>query len=437
MQAVDVRDEPRGVDGDTSLAEVPDAEPGSATGPAPVARPGRPAEIRALTGIRAIAALWVLSFHYRPLLLAAFPFLWPVLPVMDVGYLGVDLFFCLSGLILTYTHLDRMVDGWGPRKMWGFLWLRLSRIWPVTAVMMIVWGVLTVVVELTMRSNFGFGQLNAGRFLAHLALIQAWFDDTRDWNGVDWSLSAEWMAYLLFTVLVVALGKFRAQLSSRALVTLAFLSVLPIVAVGFTFDDGTDLTFYAGKVMPGIVALRVLGEFVGGALVALLLMRRGMGSKAPWYLRPTLVGAVMIGTIFLFTRYDPNRRLRDGKEWLTGSGHSFWGHTESVALIPMFLVLLAGLALASRLDPVRWLLSTRLLVWGGRVSFSLYLVHWTYLNLLEALYQYFAVEASLTYTLMLVGTILSAIGTAWLLYRFVEEPSRRAMRRMLPSSMAV
>src|SRR2546428_9049547 len=86
------------------------------------------AHIRQLTGIRALAALGVLTFHFRPELLSAFPFLWPAVPMFNVGYLGVDLFFVLSGFILTYTHIERMTDHYGPRKVVGFLWLRLSRI---------------------------------------------------------------------------------------------------------------------------------------------------------------------------------------------------------------------------------------------------------------------------------------------------------------------
>ena len=49
-------------------------------------------------------------------LLSAFGFLHPLVPLFNVGYLGVDLFFVLSGFIMTYTHIDRMIDGWGRRR---------------------------------------------------------------------------------------------------------------------------------------------------------------------------------------------------------------------------------------------------------------------------------------------------------------------------------
>src|SRR3954447_22946867 len=98
-----------------------------------------PSFIPQLTGVRALAALWVLTFHFRPELVSSFPFLGRLAPLFDAGYLGVDLFFVLSGFIMTYTHLNRMSEPWTPRKALGFLWLRLSRIWPVMFLVLLGW----------------------------------------------------------------------------------------------------------------------------------------------------------------------------------------------------------------------------------------------------------------------------------------------------------
>ena len=62
----------------------------------------------ALTGLRAVAAVWVVLFHYRDDLLALVPGLAPFDTFMRAGYLGVDLFFPLSGFVLAYTYADRM-----------------------------------------------------------------------------------------------------------------------------------------------------------------------------------------------------------------------------------------------------------------------------------------------------------------------------------------
>lgn len=92
----------------------------------------RGAEIKALTGLRIVAAVWVVLFHFRPILYEAAPdFTETFAPVLDCGAQGVDLFFILSGFVLTWNYLDRMGPGWSTRATLHFLWLRLSRVWPV------------------------------------------------------------------------------------------------------------------------------------------------------------------------------------------------------------------------------------------------------------------------------------------------------------------
>src|SRR5271156_6454871 len=84
-----------------------------------------------LTGVRGLAALWVLFFH-----LDAFVPIGEV-PVISMGYVGVDVFFVLSGFILGHVHLDDFVDlSIGGIKR--FLALRLSRVYPVHFTMLIM-----------------------------------------------------------------------------------------------------------------------------------------------------------------------------------------------------------------------------------------------------------------------------------------------------------
>ena len=79
----------------------------------------------ALTGIRGIAALWVVAYHYSIIPFDALP--WGrVLPFVKVGYLGVDLFFFLSGFIIAYTHA-RDTATLAPRRVLHFWGLRFAR----------------------------------------------------------------------------------------------------------------------------------------------------------------------------------------------------------------------------------------------------------------------------------------------------------------------
>ena len=92
--------------------------------------------IRQLTGVRFLAAAWVMLYHYQPAL-AASGLLVPCparIPPTGVG--RVDLFFALSGFILTHTYLTRLgprLTGAGSLNFW---WLRLARVYPVYFLML-------------------------------------------------------------------------------------------------------------------------------------------------------------------------------------------------------------------------------------------------------------------------------------------------------------
>ena len=413
----------------------PSADPSEVVGDA--AARGVRRVIPQLTGIRALAALWVACFHFRPYLIESFPQSWPLTPLFNVGHLGADLFFVLSGFILTLTHLDRMAVGLGPRKVVGFLWLRLSRVWPVTVAMLFVYGLYRLV-QTWITGDPGYASsLDVSRLLQHLTLVHAWTPQHHDWNPIDWSISAEWMAYLVFGLLVVLLVRARATLSTRALALLAFAVLVPMLIVGASLEDGADLTWNGDEIIPGIVPLPVLSEFVAGSLVALIVQRQAGVRRIPALLRPGVVVAAIVAIIYLLQRFDPVWRPRFGQEW-TYNGHSLWGSTESVVVVPLFALLIGSLALSS--GGTSRVLSSRPLVWGGKVSFAFYLVHWFFLDVMLFLLgeTTFAEDVtSLARRSLLVAAILLAVLGGWLLYRFVEEPMRRGMRRMLPRSIDI
>lgn len=414
--------------------------------PAPHEEPATPATqesgplpsfIPALTGVRALAALWVLAFHFRPELVSSFPFLGRLAPLFDAGHLGVDLFFVLSGFIMTYTHLHRMTEPWTPRKALGFLWLRLSRIWPVMFLVLLGWALYRA--YSLQANNDASIQLAASpaRFLEHVLLIQGWFIEPDQWNPVDWSLSAEWLAYLVFSVAIAVLAKMLRTVRVRSLVLCALVSVFPIVAIGVTMEDGSDLLLFNNALVPGMIPLRVLTEFFGGAFTALIVMRYGRAARLPWFLRPTVVFVVIVAVIFLVQRYDPFPRYNMGLDWRI-NGHLMWGSAETVVVVPLFLLLIGSLAISDR-EPMAWLLRTKLLIWGGKISFALYLIHWLCIDVMRHVIQtklhLTDMPTSWEYRLIVLGFLALTVVIAHILHRFFEEPTRRAMRRMLPESM--
>src|SRR5690242_14121324 len=97
-------------------------------------------EIRALTGLRGVCAVWVMLFH--AFFCAPF-FGTPLDWVLSAGHMGVDVFFVLSGFVLAYNYADAT---WTARSYGAFLRKRFARIYPVHAFMLLVFVVVVPLV---------------------------------------------------------------------------------------------------------------------------------------------------------------------------------------------------------------------------------------------------------------------------------------------------
>ncbi|MCB0936458.1 MAG: acyltransferase, partial [Mycobacterium sp.] len=146
----------------------------------------RTGEIKALTGLRIVAALWVVFFHFRPLLWEASPRLKDELaPLLNAGAQGVDLFFILSGFVLTWNYLDRMGSSFKVKPTLHFLWLRLSRVWPVYLVTLhlaALWIIFTLHVGDVPSPDAA--KLTAISYVRQVFLVQLWFEPFFD--GTSW-----------------------------------------------------------------------------------------------------------------------------------------------------------------------------------------------------------------------------------------------------------
>lgn len=177
------------------------------------------ANIRPLTSLRFFAALWVVLFHYWPKLDVGFT---PA--VVERGYLGVELFFVLSGFILCHVYLSAFGEG---RFRYGdFLWNRLARVYPLhlaTLAGMIALGVGAGLAGIAIDASI----LRWDALPANLLLVQAWgFAPAAAFNHPSWSISAEWFAYLTFPAFAFAAWAMRTRPWLYAGMTLAALAVL-------------------------------------------------------------------------------------------------------------------------------------------------------------------------------------------------------------------
>ncbi|MFN8146141.1 MAG: acyltransferase [Candidatus Nanopelagicales bacterium] len=381
-----------------------------------------------LTGVRFVAAFWVLLYHYQGALATA-GLLVPVLhEVLRVGRLGVDLFFALSGFILTHTYLTKL----GPRITWPasrhFWWLRLARIWPVHFVMLNVAG-LAVIAQSKVNGSDASSRdwLNPVDYVKQLLLVHEWGPNPqRGWNFPAWSLSMEWLAYLLFPLLVLALFRFRDKVPTRGLVLLWCLVLVPLLWYGIAYYGDPYYISDWGS------TIRILTEFTAGGLTYLIVLRywsatdgvkprvERLATTLSVVLPLVVVGAALflghIGAL-QWTVSDlpdtPNAADLPPKYHLV--------------LVPVLIAWIGALALTSR-GPSKWL-STDRLVLGGFISFSLYMTHTVWYGLWRAGMSAVHIKGGVLYLISFVGLVVGAILIAWLMWKYVEEPAREWMRR--------
>jgi len=383
--------------------------------------------IRQLTGIRFIAAAWVLLYHLQGPLNTLGLLVIPGLgDVMRVGRLGVDLFFGLSGFILTHTYLRRMGPALRGRKALDFWWLRLARIYPVHLAMIVIAGLAVVGQAKVTGDALDRDWLNPIDLLKNIFLVQEWgANPNRGWNFVAWSLSMDWLAYLIFPLLVLLLWVLHRRVSTPILVVLWLAAMSPIVYYGLSTSDSYYTNNWGST-------YRILTEFTAGAITYLIVCRLLPGDSMQEPARPrverlattmsvvlpllVVAGAMILGN--LPAAQPPQLVIEGDAEPLPPYFH--------LLLVPLLIAWIGALAL-SRRGLSRWL-STRTLVLGGFISYSLYMTHLVWFGLWRAGMKAVGIEGGALYAIGVVGLVVGALLIAWLMWKFVEEPSREAMR---------
>ena len=360
--------------------------------------------LHGLTGLRAFAASWVVLYHFRADVKLLMPRSEPLWPFMDSGYAGVDVFFVLSGFIITYTYLEQLKEP-GRTATLRFLGFRLARIYPVHVFTLAIFA---VIVTPGAVSAVGPGDVwrNAAStdFVRQVFLVHGWgWDGNRAWNYPAWSISSEWMAYLAFPVVALGLARVR---------TLGGAGVGLVASHAFNL---ASFVLIAQLGMEGeIIGVRIVGEFLAGCFL-LLIWRRGWAADARWdRLTPAFLLASVVGTV----------------------AANEIGSIAPVLAAPLYCGLIYGLALER--DAVSRWLGLRWAIYAGEASYALYMTHavvqrfvWEYLPAGDYLGSNVAVRAGvLILYVLLLGT--AAVAT----YEAIEKPSRRLVRRLTLNAVA-
>lgn len=245
-----------------------------------------PPDLRSLTSLRFLAALWVVLFAAWPHLDVGF-----VPTAVTKGYLGVEVFFVLSGFILSHVYLDAAGSGEGFSYR-GFLWARIARVYPlhlVTLAGMIALGAGATVAGLSVSDSL----LDWRSLPAHLSMTHAWgLASSAAFNHPSWSISAEWFAYLGFPAFAWAAWRMRERpllaTGVAAAAALALYAVFEPVA-GFSL---TEATFRWG-------ALRIVPCFALGCALY-LIHRRAPVPHAGWLAAASAAGLIVCASLGLW-----------------------------------------------------------------------------------------------------------------------------------------
>ena len=335
-----------------------------------------------IDGLRAIAVLSVLFYHAG-------------LPPFSGGFVGVDVFFVISGYLI--TGIIQADIAAGRFTIAQFYERRVRRIFPALYLTIIV----TVAAALLLFSATDLERLFTSitwlAFFAsnfYFAENSGYFDGAAEQNAIlqTWSLAIEEQFYVFFPPLLALLARWRRVPAGWVIVTLAILSfVFSVYAV----DRDARPAFFS---TPGRI-----WELMLGALLAVGFFPRIEAAR--WRAMLGAVGAALIaGSVVFLSTETP-----------------FPGAAALPACAGTAAIIWAG---ACGPSPVTQALSWRPAVAVGLISYSLYLLHWPILVMLR---YWNEAELSAVQTALALSV---AVAGAWLSWRYVEQPFRKPAQRV-------
>ncbi len=352
-----------------------------------------------IQGLRAVAVLLVVLFH-----------LWP--SQVPGGYIGVDVFFVISGYLIT-SHILREVDRTGSVSLSGFWARRLRRLLPASYVVLLVtaFGVLAFVPRLMWQQFFG-------EILSSALYVENW---TLAINSVDylaadnapspaqhyWTLSAEEQFYLIWPVLVL-LGLWLAK------------------RVFARRGHSGEQSSHGRAIVFGVLAATTT------ASLAYSLWVTATNPALAYFVTPARAWEFGAGALLAFAPQAARRpHARAGLGWLAlvgllGCALVFDESTPMPGTAALWVVLASMALIWVEKPDVGWA-SSQLLVLRparllGDISYSVYLWHWPLIILLP-----YATDHPLTH-IDRISILLATIGASALTKRWVEDPVRAARR---------
>jgi peptidoglycan/LPS O-acetylase OafA/YrhL len=331
-----------------------------------------------IDGLRAIAVLSVVGFH-------AFPGWIPG------GFIGVDIFFVISGYLISIILFENLAKG--TFSFSDFYSRRIRRIFPSLLAVLIACylvGWFTLVADEFMR--LGKHVAGGASFLSNFFLWSesGYFDNSADTKPLLhlWSLGIEEQFYIVWPILLWLTWRRRVN----------FLTVTILIAL-ISFAINLALVYTAPIAAFYSPLARFWELLIGAVLAYIMLYRKDLASR--WSTFNNTISLIGLGLFLAGVTFITKTSLFPG----------WW------ALLPTVsgaLLIIAG----PNTFINQKILSNRIAVWIGIISFPLYLWHWPILSFVRI------VEGGLPSVGLRIFSVLLSMVLAWLTYKLIERPIR-------------
>ncbi len=357
-------------------------------------------KIKGLDMFRGVAALMVLLFHFYTFYFSELHEISSLFSVLNIGHIGVDLFFVLSGFLITLSL-------WNSKSFSHFFLKRIKRIAPLAiATTLIFWGVQTDFSGITF---FALTDL-----FSHLFFVNGFFPQFYSTiNPVTWSISIEMAFYILLPVVWLIVAKKNMKKFFTIFSVLVCASFLYRTFLFYYFQENPEIDFHLKIIYSEQLWGRIDQFFIGIILAYVytnnniqnIQITRNITMRAIL----SISSIVLFFSSYLFFIYQSNfRNILVLQVFL---------HTATAL---GFSGVLYGFLEARNDGFIKNNCIARLLSWFGTISYGIYIFHFAVISLVYKKFEFFkSIGISVGLQFLLISVITTVL--SYLSYHYFEK----------------